>query len=161
MAATVTIRVNTGSGGSAQSAAVSGIDLLSVDEPGNDAALRAANPITAGASSFEKWILARVDAAPDNQVNNFQLWGDGTVQSSTTLFVGAITLTNAPVDTDSGVATNDWTTYVTGTRFAWHATNMTGVGSVSDHAVFQLDVDGTADAGNWTQETINYSFDEA
>lgn len=163
MAATVTIRVTTGSGGSAQSAAVTGIDLISVDNPDNSAANRAANPITAGASSFEKWIRARVDVAPDNQVNNFQLWGDGAVQANTTLFLGksAGSVLTAPVNSDSTVAINDWTTYVTGTRFAWHATNMTGVGSVSDHSVFQLDIDGTAAAGNWTQETINYSFDES
>jgi hypothetical protein len=161
MAATVTIRVTTGSGGSAQSAAVTGIDLISVDNPDNSAANRAANPITAGTSSFEKWIRARVDVAPDNQVNNFQLWGDGGVQSSTTLFVGKNSANTTPVSSDSTVATNDWTTYVVGTKFAWHATNMTGVASVSDHAVFQLDVDGTATAGNWTQETINYSFDES
>lgn len=162
MAATVTIRVNTGSGGSAQSSAQTGIDLVSVDDPTNSPANRAANPITAGASSYEKWISARVDVAPDNQVNNFQLWGDGAVQASTDLFVGigGAAQTQA-TSADSAVATNNWTGYVVGTKLAWHATNMTGIGSLTDFAVFQLEVDGTAAAGNWTQETLNYSFDEA
>lgn len=161
MAATVTIRVNTGAAAGTQSGAVTGIDLISADNATNSPANRSANPITASEKSFEKWITARVDVAPDNYVNNFQLWGDGAVQSSTTLFVGKTQTGVTPTDSDSTVATNDWTNYTSTSQFAWHATNMSGIGSVTDFAVFQLDVDADAAAGNWTQETINYSYDEA
>ena len=161
MAATVTIRVNTGTTASAQSSAQTGIDLVSIDDPVNTAPNRAANPITASEKSYEKWCTARVDAAPDNQVNNFQLWGDEAVQSSTSLFLGKTDTAATPTSNDSTIATNDFTAYAVGTKFAWHATNMTGIGSTTDYAVFQLDVDADAAAGNWTQETVSFSFDES
>jgi hypothetical protein len=161
MAATVTIRVNTGATASTESGAVSGIDLISADNATNSPANRSANPITANEKSYEKWITARVDVAPDNYCNNFELWGDGAVQSSTTLYLGKTATGVTPTSADSTVATNAWTTYQATGKFAWHATNMTGVGSTSDFAVFQLDVDSDAAAGNWTQETLNYSYDEA
>lgn len=161
MAATVTIRVYTGASAGTESGAVSGIDLISADNATNSTANRQAYPITAGDRSYEKWIKARVDVAPDNYVNNFQLWGDGAVQQSTSLYVGKTAAGVTPTSGDSSVATNDWTSYLTGSRFAWHATNMTGVGSTTDFAVFQLDTLASAAAGNWTQETINYSYDEA
>jgi len=161
MAATVTIRVFTGSSAGTMSGAVTGIDLMSADGATNSTANRQANPITAGGRSYEKWLKARVDVAPDNYVNNFQLWGDGAVQQSTTLYLGKTQSGVTPTNSDSTVATNNWTGYLTGSRFAWHATNMTGIGSLTDYAVFQLDVDSDAAAGNWTQETLNYSYDEA
>jgi len=161
MAATVTIRVNTGASAGTQSGAVSGIDLISADNATNSSANRQAYPITAGGKSYEKWLTARVDVAPDNYVNNFQWWGDGTVQQSTALYIGKTNSGVTPTSNDSTVATNDWTTYTSTSKFAWHATNMTGIGSVTDFAVFQLDVNADADAGDWTQETLNYSFDEA
>ena len=161
MAATVTIRVNTGTDAGTQSGAVSGIDLISADNATNSLANRQAYPISAGGRSFEKWITARVDVAPDNYCDNFELWGDGAVQSSTSLYVGKTATGVTPTGSDSTVATNDWTQQTSGGKFAWHATDLTGVGSVTDFAVFQLDVNADAAAGNWTQETINYSFDEA
>lgn len=161
MAATVTIRVYTGATASTESSAQTGIDLMSADGATNSPANRAANPITASEKSYEKWIKARVDVAPDNAVSNFELWGDGTVQQSTTLYVGKKVAPGVtPTSADSSYATNDWTQQTSGGKFAWHATNMTGVASVTDYAVFQLDVNADAAPGNWTQETINYSYDE-
>lgn len=160
MAATVTIRVNTGTDAGTESSSVSGIDLISADNATNSSANRSANPITAGEKSYEKWVTAKVDVAPDNAVSNFQLWGDGNVQQSTSLYVGVTATGVTPTSSDSTVATNNWTNYTSGNKFGWHATNMTGVGSTTDFAVFQLDVDADASAGNWSQETINYSYDE-
>lgn len=161
MAATVTIRVNTGTDAGTESEAVTGIDLISADNATNTLDNRTANPITAGNSSFEKWLTAVVDAAPDNYVDTFEAWGDGTVQASTALYVGVTATGVTPTSADSTVATNAWTSYTSGAKFAWHATDLTGVGSTTDFLVFQLDVDADAAAGNWTQETLNYSYNEA
>lgn len=160
MAATVTIRVFTSTNAGTMSGAVSGIDLISADNATNSLANRQANPITAGGRSYEKWTKARVDVAPDNAVENFQAWGDQAVQSSTTLKVGKTDTGVTPTNTTSTVATNDWTGYGSGSKFAWHAGQLTGVSSTTDYLVFQLFVDADAAAGNWTQETINYSYDE-
>ena len=161
MAASVSIRVYTGASAGTESGAVSGIDLISADNALNSAGNRSSNPITAGQKSYEKWIKAYIDTAPDNQCENFDLWGDGSVQSSTNLFVGRVVAGATPTNIDSTVATNDFDSYVTGARFDWHATALTGIGSKTDYAVFQLDVDADAAAGNWTQETINYAYDES
>jgi len=161
MAATVSIRVNTGASAGTESNTVTGIDLISADNATNSLDNRQANPITAGDQSYEKWLTAKVDVAPDNYVENFQVWGDGNVQTETTLFVGVTSTGATPTNSDSTVATNDYTTYTSGNKFAWHATQMTGIGSTTDFLVLQLDTSASATAGNWTQETMNYSYDEA
>lgn len=161
MAATVSIRVYTGASAGTQSSTVSGIDFISDDNATNSLGNRTAYPITAGERSYEKWLKAYVDVAPDNYVDTFEAWGDGTVQSSTHLYVGKTATGATPTSGDSTVATNDFTSYTSGSKFAWHATDLTGIGSATDYLVFQLDVDADAAAGNWTQETINYSYNEA
>lgn len=161
MAATVSIRVNYGADAGTESNTVTGVDLISADNATNSEANRAANPITAGNKSYEKWLTAHVDAAPDNYVDTFEVWGDGTVQSSTSLYIGKTDTGVTPTSADSSIATNDFTGYTSGNKFDWHATDLTGVGSVSEFLVMQLDVDADAAAGNWTQETINYSYNEA
>ena len=147
MAADVSIRVYTATDAGTESAGISGIDFISADNATNSLANRAANPITAGSKSYEKWIKAYVDTAADNYVDNFQLWGDAAVQSSTALYVGKTATGVTPTSGDSSVATNAFTTYTSGNKFAWHATQMTGVGSTTDFAVLQLDIDSDCDAG--------------
>ena len=147
MAASVSIRVCTGASCGTTSNTVTGVDLISADNATNSSANRAAYPITAGNKSYEKWLIAYVDAAPDNAVYNFEAYGDGAVQASTHLYVGKTNAAGTPTSADSGVATNDFTSYTSGAKFAWHATDMTGVGSKSDFLVVQLDVDADASAG--------------
>jgi len=161
MAATVSIRCNYSTDAGSQSSTISGFDLISADNCTNSTTNRQDNPITAGNRSYEKWLTAYVDAAPDNYIENLQLWGDASVSATTTLYVGVSTSGSTPTSGDSSVATNDWTSYTSGNKFTWHSSQMTGIGSTSDFAVFQLDTGASASAGNWTQETINYSYDEA
>lgn len=160
MAATVSIRVCTGASCGTTSNTVTGIDLMSADGATNSAANRAAHPITVNTRSYDKWLIFYVDGAPDNAVDNLQFYGDGTFDSSTHFYVGKTSVAGTPTSGDSPVATNDMTNYTSGARLAWHATNMTGVGSLSDYLVLQLDVDADAAAGNWTQETLTYTYDE-
>lgn len=160
MAATVSIRVCTGANYAAVSNTVTGIDLISADNSTNSAANRAAFPITAGAKSYEKVVVLYVDAPADNAINNINLYGDGSVQSSTHLYVGKTSAAGTPTSGDSGIATNAWTDYTSGAVFAWHATSMTGAGSTTDYALLQLDCDNDCAAGNWTQEVCTYTFDE-
>ena len=160
MAATVTIRVNTGTNAGTESGAVTGIDFISADNATNSLANRTANPITAGNRSYEKWVTARIDVAPDNQCNNFKFWTDGAVQSETTLYVGTTATGATPTASASSVATTDATTYTSGSKLTWHAGNLTSVGNTTDFLVLQLSTTASAAAGNWTQETLSYSYDE-
>ncbi len=161
MAATITVRVDYGAGPTT-SAAVTGIDLISADNAANSLANRTANPITVGDYSYEKWVKAYVDVAPDNLVENFQVWGDGAVDSGTILNIGSTGSVNytTPVATASAVADTAFTVCTSGSKFSWSSGSMHDVTRTSDYLVIQLD-SGTGAVGNWTQETISYSFDES
>lgn len=160
MAATVTIRCNTSTDAGTESGVVTGIDFISADNATNSLGNRTANPITAGNRSFEKWVTARVDVAPDNACSNFKFWTDAAVETETTLYGGTTATGATPTDSASSVATTDATTWTSGAKLTWHAGDLTGVSDTTDFLVLQLATTGSAAAGNWTQETLSYSYDE-
>lgn len=162
MAATVTLRVDYGAGPTT-SAAISGIDLISADNANNSLANRVANPITIGNRSYEKWVKAYIEVAPDNKVENFQVWGDGAVDAGTTLYIGSTGSANytTPVATASAVAPTDFTVCTSGSKFSWSSGSIHDVGAVSDYLVVQLLAEAGASVGNFTTETFSYSFDES
>jgi len=161
MAASVTIRVNTGSDAGVESEAVTGIDLISADNATNNLTNRQNNPITAGDRSYEKWLTAKLDETPDNYVESFEVWGDGEVDANTTLFIGVTQTGVTPTSGASAVANSNYTTYTSGNKFSWHTARLETTNDTTDFLVLQLDTAEAASAGNWTQETINYSYSEA
>jgi len=161
MAATVTIRVQYGEAPGTMSDAVSGIDLCSADSAVNSEENRASNPVSLGARSYEKWLRARVDEAPDNYVKDFKIWGDGACQENTELYYGITDTYTTPTDGNSSVAVTSFETAVSGSKATWDESELTEVGDLTDYLVLQLDVGGSATPGNWTQETLNYQYTEA
>lgn len=159
MTATVSIRVYTGTNAGTQSGAQTGIDFISADNATNSSGNRTSNPIVAGNNSYEKWLKARVDAAPDNSVGNFKFWTDGGVAANTTLYAGVTATGATPTASNSSVATTDATTYVSGSKLTWHAGTLTTIGDLTDYLVLQLRTSASATQGNWS-ETLNYSYDE-
>lgn len=161
MAASLSLRVYTSTNAATQSSAVTGIDFISADNATNTLANRQANPITVGTASYEKWLKLYIDTAPANGVTNFKIWGDGAVQTSTTLyFTGNYVTGVTPTATTSTVANANFTTYTSNNKATWDTTSYSATGSVTRYVVFQLAVDSTCGPGNWTQETISYSYDE-
>ncbi len=166
MAATVTIRVYTGAPAGVQSGVQTGISFLSIDSALTLPATRTANPVVAGDRSYEKWMVARVDVAPANWVNDFFVWGDGIVMADTTLFVGVNVAYVQPTDAASGIAVADWTTFVVGGKFSWHTiagpdANLVNIGDITKYLVMQLFPAAAHAGGAWTQEVINYEYAEA
>ena len=161
MAASLSVRVYTGSAAGTESASVTGIDFISADNATNSLANRTANPITVGTNSYEKWLKLKVDTAPANAVANFKIWGDGAVQTSTTLnWTGAYTTGTTPVATASTIANSTFTNFTSGNKGTWDSGSYSATNATTKYAVFQLVVDSTCGPGNWTQETINFSYDE-
>ena len=161
MAASLSVRVYTGSAAGTESAVVTGIDFISADNATNTLANRQANPITVGTNSFEKWIKLKVDTAPANGVTNFKIWGDGAVQTSTTLnWTGSYTTGTTPVATTSTVANTTFTNFTAGNKGTWDSASYTATNATTKYTVFQLQVAADCGPGNWTTETINYSYDE-
>lgn len=160
MAASLSLRVYT-STGPTESGAVTGADLISADNATNTLANRQANPITVGTNSYEKWLKLKIDTAPANGVTNFKLWGDGAVQTSTTLVFTAAYVTFQQGSTvTSTIANTTFTNFTSGAKATWDATSYSATNATTKFTVFQLQVAATAPAGNWTQETVSYSYDE-
>lgn len=160
MAASLSLRVYTGAAAT-ESAAVTGIDLISADNATNSLANRQANPITVGTNSYEKWIKLKVDTAPANEVKNFKIWGDGAVMTSTSLYFTAGYVTYAQgTNAASTIANANFTSYTAGNKATWDSTAYSTTNATTKFVVFQLQVGADAGPGNWTQETISYSYDE-
>lgn len=161
MVASLSVRVYTGSAAGTQSSAVTGIDFISADNATNSSGNRTSFPVTVGTNSYEKWLKLYVDTAPQNAVTNFKIWGDGAVQLSTALkFTVNYVTGQTPTTATSTVANGDFTTYTAGNKATWDATSYSATGATTRFVVFQLQVDGTCGPGNWSTETINYSYDE-
>lgn len=161
MAASLSVRVYTGSAAGTESAVVTGVDFISADNATNTLANRTANPITVGTNSYEKWVKLKVDTAPANGVTNFKIWGDGAVQTSTTLnFTAAYVTGTTPTTAASSIANTTFTNFTSSNKATWDSTSYAATNATTKYCVFQLVVDATCGPGNWTQETINFSYDE-
>jgi hypothetical protein len=162
MVASLSVRVYNGASAGTESGVVTGIDFISADNSTNTLANRQANPITVGTRSYEKWLKLKIDTAPQNSVSNFKIWGDGATTTSTTLyFTGAYVTGATPTNASSTVANVVFTNFSSsGTAATWDAPAYTATNATTKYAVFQLAIGADCAPGNWTQETINYSYDE-
>lgn len=128
-----------------------------------------ANPVTAGANTFEKYQKLHVTSmGGSSQVSNFKVWRSGALGGS------AVHLTNArtasyggaasaatPIATASSVATQTMPTAAPGSAnlgiSGSLAGALTGAGS-SDFLVHQIQTNGADTAGSTS--TMNYQYDE-
>lgn len=168
MAATVSLRVYTGTNAATESAAVTGIDFISADNATNSLANRQANPITVGTNSFSKHLRLKIDSGIINSIGNVKFWTDGTGQSNVALRAKLAVGTGgaSPGTGDSTPSATALTgdadayTYTSGAKGTWDSASYTTNTHVTKALVLQLQPNGSATAGNWTQETLNYSYDE-
>jgi len=161
MVASLSVRVYTSTNAATESAAATGLDMASADNATNSLANRQANPISVGGQSYEKWLKLKVDTAPANGVTAFKIWGDGAVMTSSTLFFTVNRITGVtPVSTVSTIADSSFTGFTSSNKATWDASNYTATNATTRFAVFQLAIGADAGPGNWTQETVNYSYDE-
>jgi len=162
MAATLTLGVSTGSTPTVADA-VTGIDLISADNSTNTLANRQANPITVGTNSYEKWIRLKIAATPTNYVQSFKVWFNSTVDTSTTLYFTGAFVAYYAASTRTTIADANATGFTSGNKATWDLAQYTAAqtGAFTKYLVLQLAVASTAGPGNWTQQTVNYSYDEA
>jgi hypothetical protein len=163
MAATLVLAVSYAAGPTVADS-VTGIDLESADNAFNSLSNRQANPITVGTNSYEKWIRLKITATPANYVQSFKVWFNSTVDTSTTLyFTGAYVTYQQGTTAASTIANANATTYTSGNKATWDVAQYTAgqLNAYTKYLVMQLAVGATAGPGNWTQQTVNYSYDEA
>lgn len=143
---------------------VTGVDMISADNATNSLGNRQANPITVGTNSYEKWLRLKITATPANYVQSFKAWFNSTVDTSTTLnFTGAYVTYQQGTTATSTIANALATTYTSGNKAVWDVAQYTAaqLNAYTKYLVMQLQVAATAGPGNWTQQTVNYSYDEA
>lgn len=163
MAATLVLSVSTGSTPTVTDS-VTGIDLISADNATNSLANRQAYPITVGTNSYEKWIRLKITQTPANYVQSFKVWFNSTVDASTTLyFTGAYVTYQLGTTANSTIANVIATTHTSGNKAVWDNAQYTAAqtGAYTKYLSMQLRVASDAGPGNWTQQTVNYSYDEA
>lgn len=168
MVASLSLRVYTSTNAATESSAVTGIDFISADNATNSLANRQANPVTVGTNSFEKHLRLYIDTAPSNSVSNFKFWTDGTGQANVALRAklnvgtgGASPGTGDTTPTATAMTGDaDAYTYTSGAKGTWDATSYSAQDDVTKAMLLQLQPNGSATPGNWTQETLNYSYDE-
>ena len=163
MAATLVLSVSNGSTPTVTDT-VTGIDLESADNATYSLPNRQANPITVGTNSYEKWIRLKITATPTNYVQSFKVWFNSTVDTSTTLnFTGAFVTYRLATAATSTAAATVATGFTTGNQATWDLAQYTAAqtGAYTKYLVLQLQVGPTTAPGNWTQQTVNYSYDEA
>jgi hypothetical protein len=161
MAASLQLSVRTGSGAGAFTDGVSGVDMISADNALNSLANRQANPITVGGYSYEKWLALKVVTAPANSTSGFKIWGDGAVAASSTLwFTGNYATYQQGTTAASTIANTSFTNFTSGNKANWDTGTYSMTGSYTKYSVWQLQIGADSNPGNWTTETVSYSFDE-
>lgn len=168
MPATVELRVYTSTNAATESGVVTGIDFISADNATNSLGNRQANPVTVGTNSFEKHLRLKWTVAPANALTNFKFWTDGTGQANVALRAklavgtgGASPGTGDTTPTATSMTGDaDGYSYTSGAKGTWDAASYSTVNHVSKAMLLQLQPNASATQGNWTQETLSYSYDE-
>lgn len=168
MPATVGVFVYTGASAATESTVQTGISFLSIDSALTDATTRQNNPVVAGTSSFEKHLRLKATVAPAVSWGNVKFWTDGAgtanVGLRAKLAVGTGGATPGTGDTTPTATAMtgdaDAYTYTSGAKGTWDAATYSAINTVSKALLLQLAPTGAAAPGAWTQETLNYSYDE-
>ena len=85
-----------------------------------------------------------------------------TIDTTTTLFfTGAYVTYQLGTTATSTIANGVATSFTAATKAVWDTTTYSTTNSYTKYLVLQLAVGATAGPGNWTQQTVNYSYDEA
>jgi hypothetical protein len=158
MAATLTLRVYTGSGAGTESSAQAGIDLISADNATNSSGNRTANQVVPGTNSYEKWLRLRVDSAPTGSVATFWFQNDDDLPDGVVLKLGATDTPATPTTATSTVAT---TTVQTGQRYIFDADAYSDVGDHTRYLVLQEQVAATAASGSIDQLVPAFGWQES
>lgn len=168
MAAVIDVRVYTGANAATESAGQTGISFLSIDSAATDVTTRQNNPVTAGTASFEKHLRLKVTTAPAVSVSNFLWWTDGAGQANVNLRAkegvgtGGATPGTGDATPSATAMTADIDAYTrtAAAKGTWDSGSYSAVNSVTKALLLQLQPTAAAAPGAWTQETINYSYDE-
>jgi len=163
MAAVIELVKTYGSSGSPTTVVVTSPGLLSEDSNASPIAAPVRVPAAGTEYSYECWLQFRVNTAPDNLCNNFQIWSSGVAVGTgmvITVNSDAVDTYVTPVDTDSAAGSRvDFADKDSGDKIDIDG-DLVNVSDTTDFMVFQLEIDNTAEPGNKSY-TVYFSFDES
>lgn len=161
MPATIQLLACTGANAATENV-VTGIQLRSNDSHLVDKNNPIVVPTSGTSRSYEKWLRFKCTVAPSTQCTNFKYWGPNTTPGTgLTLFAGTTATGASPVNSDSSIATTQQdTNYYDSSHVLAISGTLTAPNDKTNFAVLQLDVASTAAAGDMTQQTHNYSYEE-
>lgn len=171
MVATLGLFVYSGTNGATESAAaVTGISFFGSTGTAadlNTLGARQADPIPVGSNSVDKQVRLKITVAPANAVTNFKFWTDGAGTANVGLRAKVIGTGGATPGTGGATPatttlTSDHDAYAdtSGAKLTWDSASYSTSGNVTKALQLQLQPTGAATAGNWPQETLNFSYDE-
>lgn len=153
MAATLTLRVYTGTDAGTESAAETAICLLSADTAGTDPAAAKVSP---GTNSYEKWMRVKIDAAGGGTFTNFWVSRSGDLPDGVVLKMGVTDTAATPTTTASTVAT---TTMADGRRYYFDTNTYATTGDYTRYLVVQEQVTAAAASGAIAQQALEIGYE--
>ena len=153
MAASLSLRVYTGTDAGTESAAQTGIALMNVDSAAN---APTTNKVTPGTNSYEKWMRVKIDTADGGTFTNFWIERSGSLPDGVTVKMGVTDTPVTPVATASTIAT---TTMADSRRYFFDNGEYSTNGDTTRYIVVQEQTTAAAASGNIDQQdfTIGYS----
>lgn len=173
MAATVSLRVYSGTNAATESSAgVSGISFFgstATQADLNTLAARQGDPINVGSNSASKHLRLKIDSGIINSIGNIKFWIEGSPTSNVALRAklaqgtgGASPGTGGTTPATTALTGDaDAYSYTSGAKGTWDSASYTSNGHVTKEMILQLQPNGSAAAGNWSQSTLKYSYDES
>jgi hypothetical protein len=155
VAAVVTLRVYTGAGAATESAAQTGIDLISADNALNSPANRTANEVVPGSNSFEKWIRLSLDSAGGQEISSFWVERTGDLPAGVIIKMGVTDTGVTPTATTSSVATM---TMAEGRRYWFDAGEYGTTGEKTRYLVLQEQAVASAPSGSIDTQSFTFGW---
>jgi len=150
MAASVSLRVSTGTNAGTESSAQTGITLISADA-------LSGGSVSPGTNSYERWVRLAVDNPGDLILTTFSFRGSPNLPDGVEIKYGVTDTPSTPVNTVSNIATHTLGTE----RVIFDANSYSEAGDRTRYLVFQEQVALTAPSGAITQNLLAFSWSEA
>ena len=150
MAASVSLRVLTGTDAGTESAAQTGFTLT-------DADALSGGSVTPGTTSYERWVRLAIDDPDDSILTTFTFRGAPDLPDGVTVKYGVTDTGATPVDTASTIATHTLGTE----RVIWDTSSYSEAGDRTRYLVFQEVFAADAAAGAIPQNIVVFGWSEA
>lgn len=158
MDASVSLRVFTGTDAGTESAAQTGIDLISADNAVNSGGNRTAHEVAPGANSYEKWMRIKVEAANNNSLTDFWVTRTGDLPDGVIIKMGVVDIPATPVVVESTVA---MTTMHDGRKYIFDTNVYSSSGAYSRYLVLQEQTTGSAPSGAIATESLEIGWSQS